>query len=44
MAPADDCAAYDAAFSTLYALDYEAEQSGRAYHARDAARSAYYAG
>jgi len=36
-------AAYDAAFSALYALDYEAEQSGKAYQARDAARSEYYA-
>jgi hypothetical protein len=35
--------AYDAAFVALHALDYEAEQSGKAYQARDAARSDYYA-
>jgi hypothetical protein len=35
--------AYDAAFVALHALDYEAEQSGKAYSARDAARSDYYA-
>ncbi len=43
LASPEACAAYDAAFSTLYALDYEAEQSGKAYRARDDARSVYYA-
>lgn len=36
-------AAYDAAFSDMCTLDYEAEQSSKAYQARDAARAAYYA-
>lgn len=42
LASPEACAAYDAAFSALYALDYEAEQSGKAYQAREAARNAYY--
>ena len=36
-------ATYDAAWSTLYDMDYDAERSGRDYQARDAARSAFYA-
>jgi hypothetical protein len=43
LATPDVRAAYDAAFVALHALDYEAEQSGKAYQARDAARSEYYA-
>lgn len=43
MASPDVRAAYDAAFSDMCALDYEAERSGKAYEARDAVRAAYYA-
>ena len=43
MASPDVRAAYDAAFSDMCTLDYEAEQSGKAYDARDAARAEYYA-
>jgi hypothetical protein len=43
LASPDIRAAYDAAFSDMCTLDYEAEQSGKAYQARDAARAAYYA-
>jgi hypothetical protein len=43
LATPDVRAAYDAAFSDMCTLDYEAEQSGKAYQARDAARSEYYA-
>lgn len=43
LATPDVRAAYDAAFVALHALDWEAEQSGKAYQARDAARSDYYA-
>jgi hypothetical protein len=43
LATPDVRAAYDVAFSDMCTLDYEAEQSGKAYQARDAARSEYYA-
>ena len=42
LADAATVAAYDAAFSTLYQLDIEADQSGRAFQAREAARSLFY--
>ena len=42
LASPDVRAAYDAAFVALHALDYEAEQSGKAYQARDNARSEFY--
>jgi hypothetical protein len=42
MATPDVRAAYDAAFVALHALDWEAEQSGKAYQARDNARSEFY--
>ena len=42
LASPDVRAAYDAAFSDMCTLDYEAEQSGKAYQARDNARSEFY--
>ena len=42
LASPDVVAAYESAYATLYQLDHEAEQSGRAYQAREAARSAFY--
>ena len=42
LASPEACAVYDAAFGAFYALDYEAEQSGKAYQARDNARSEFY--
>lgn len=42
LASPDVRATYDAAFSAFSALDYEAEQSGKAYQARDNARSEFY--
>lgn len=42
LASPEAVAAYDSAWSALYQLDHEAEQSGRAYQAREAARSSYY--
>lgn len=42
LASPEAVAAYDAAWAALYELDHEAEQSGRAYQAREAARATFY--